>query len=69
MSGQSASVRLSTEHKGRRRRDPVWIARYRVVGKDSAKVLGKASVERSRAPQGYITRGQAEKALRSLLVS
>ena len=47
-------MRLSTEHKGRRSREPVWIARYRVVGKDSAKVLGKGWVKRSRAPQGYM---------------
>ncbi len=50
MSDQSASIRLSTEHTGRRRREPVWIGRYRVVCKDSANVLAKASVKRSRAP-------------------
>jgi hypothetical protein len=42
MAEQSASIRLSAEHKGRKRREPVWIGRYRIVGKDSAKVLGKA---------------------------
>src|SRR5665213_1671707 len=36
----SYSVRLSTMHKGRKRREPVWIGRYRVGGHDSAKVLG-----------------------------
>lgn len=69
MSEQSASIRLSKEHKGRPRRTPVWIGRYRVVGKDSARVLGKAWIKRSRAPQGYLTRPQAEDALRELLVS
>ena len=69
MSEQSASIRLSKEHKGRPRRTPVWIGRYRVVGKDSARVLGKAWTKRSRAPHGYLTRAQAEDALRELLIS
>ncbi len=69
MSDQSASIRLSREHKGRLRRAPVWIGRYRLVGKDSARVLGKAWTKRSRAPQGYLTRAQAEDALRELLIS
>ncbi len=34
---ESASVRLSTEHKGRKRREPVWVGRYRLAGKDSAR--------------------------------
>jgi hypothetical protein len=29
MTEQSASIRLSTEHKGRARREAVWIGRYR----------------------------------------
>jgi hypothetical protein len=66
---QSGSVRLSKEHKGRARRAPVWIGRYRIVGKDSARVLGKARTKRSRAPEGYLTRAEAEEALRALLVS
>jgi integrase len=66
---QSASIRLSSEHKGRKRREPVWIGRYRIVGKDSAKVLGKAWTKPSRPPAGYLTRGQAEEALRQLLVA
>jgi hypothetical protein len=45
----------------------VWIGRYRVAGKDSARVLGKAWTKRSRAPDGYLTRSQAEGALRRLL--
>jgi integrase len=65
---QSGSVRLSKEHKGRARRAPVWIGRYRIVGKDSARVLGKAWTKRSRAPEGYLTRAEAEEALRALLV-
>ncbi|MGI8863237.1 MAG: tyrosine-type recombinase/integrase [Solirubrobacteraceae bacterium] len=67
MAEQSASIRLSAEHKGRKRREPVWIGRYRIVGKDSARVLGKAWTKRSRAPDGYLTRSQAEEALRRLL--
>ncbi len=65
----SASIRLSTEHKGRRRREPVWIGRYRIVGKDSARVLGRAWTKRSRAPEGYLTRAQAEEALRRVLAA
>src|ERR1035441_10990809 len=42
MGDLSAPIRLSKEHKGRPRREPVWIGRYRIVGKDSARVLGKA---------------------------
>lgn len=64
---ESASVRLSTEHKGRERREPVWIGRYRIAGKDSAKVLGKAWIKRSRPPAGYLTRAAAEDALRRFL--
>jgi integrase len=64
---ESASIRLSTEHKGRRRQEPVWIGRYRVAGKDSAKVLGKAWTKRSRPPAGYLTRACAEDALRLFL--
>jgi hypothetical protein len=60
MQSESASVRLSTEHKGRKRREPVWIGRYRIAGKDSAKVLGRAWTKRSRAPAGYLTRRTAE---------
>ncbi len=67
MSYQSTSIRLSNEHKGRKRREPVWVARYRIVGKDSAKVLGKAWTKRSRSPEGYLTRSQAEEALRDLI--
>jgi integrase len=69
VSDQSASIRLSTEHKGRRRREPVWIGRYRIVGKDSAKVLGKAWTKRSHPPEGFLTRSQAEAALRQLLAA
>ncbi len=69
MAEQSASIRLSGEHKSRKRREPVWIGRYRIVGKDLARVLGKAWTKRSRAPDGYLTRSQAEEALRRLLAS
>ena len=64
---ESASIRLSTEHKGRKRREPVWIGRYRLAGKDSAKVLGKAWTKRSRPAAGYLTRAAAEDALRRFL--
>src|ERR1035437_6346618 len=64
---ESASARISTEHKGRNRREPVWIGRYRIAGKDSAKVLGKAWTKRSRPAAGYLTRAAAEAALRRFL--
>jgi integrase len=67
LESDSASIRLSTEHKGRKRREPVWIGRYRVAGKDSAKVLGKAWTKRSRPPAGYLTRSAAEDALKHFL--
>jgi integrase len=67
LQSDSASIRLSTEHKGRKRRDPVWIGRYRVAGKDSAKVIGKAWTKRSRPPGGYLTRSAAEDALKRFL--
>src|SRR4051794_31240166 len=64
---ESASVRLSTERKGRKRRTPVWVGRYRLAGKDSAKVIGKAWTRRSRPPAGYMTRADAELELRRFL--
>jgi integrase len=67
LQSDSASIRLSTEHKGRKRREPVWIGRYRVAGKDSAKVLGKAWTKRSRPPAGYLTRSAAEDAFKRFL--
>lgn len=67
MMAASYNVRLSTEHKGRRRREPVWIGRFRVGDRDSAKVLGKAWQRRSRPPEGYLTKGMAEEALRTFL--
>ena len=37
------SVALSTTYKGKPRRTPVWVMRYRLPsGKDSSKVLGRA---------------------------
>jgi integrase len=67
VSSESAAVRLSIEHKGRKRREPVWIGRYRIAGKDSAKVLGKAWTKRSRPPAGYLTRDAAHEALNRFL--
>jgi integrase len=64
LQSDSASIRLSTEHKGRKRREPVWIGRYRVAGKDSAKVIGKAWTKRSRPPAGYLTRSAADDILK-----
>lgn len=64
---ESASVRLSTERKGRERRTLVWVGRYRLAGKDSAKVIGKAWTKRSRPPAGYLTRTDAELELRRFL--
>jgi integrase len=64
---ESASVRLSTEHKGRKRREPVWIGRYRLAGMDSSKVIGKAWTKRSRPPAGYLTQVGAEEALQKFL--
>ena len=64
---ESASVRLSSEHKGRKRHTPVWIGRFRLAGKDSAKVLGKAWTRRSRPPAGFLTRADAEAKLRRFL--
>jgi integrase len=69
VSYQSASIRLSAEREGRKRRQPIWVARYRVADRDSAKVLGRAWTKRSRAPEGYLTRSQAEDALRHVLAA
>jgi integrase len=52
VSYKRAPIRLSTERKGRERREPVWFARYRIANEDSTKVLGKAWTKRSRAPAG-----------------
>ncbi len=60
-------MRLSTEHKGRKRRVPVWVGRYRLAGKDSAKVIGKAWTKRSRPPRGYLSRTDAAEELRRFL--
>jgi hypothetical protein len=56
-------------HNGRERREPVWIGRYRIVSKDSARVLGKAWTERNRAPEGCLTGSEPEGARRRLLAS
>lgn len=55
------SVTLSTKHKGKPRRQPVWVLRYRLPnGKDSRKTLGKAWLKSSRPPAGFITEAQAQ---------
>ena len=60
---ESASVRISRDYKGHRRREAVWIGRYRIAGRDSSKVLGKAWTKRSRPTHGYLTRAEAHAAL------
>jgi hypothetical protein len=60
---ESASIRISRDYKGRRRREAVWIGRYRIAGRDSSKVLGKAWTKRSRPAHGYLTRAEAHAAL------
>ncbi len=69
MSEQAASIRLSRTHKGRRRNDAVWIARFRITGRDTSRVLGKAWTKRSQPPAGFLTRSHAEEALRQLLLA
>jgi integrase len=54
------NVELSTICKGRPRRRPVWVMRYRLLsGKDSRKVLGAAWTKKGRPPGGYLTEGEA----------
>jgi integrase len=54
------SVQLSTEHKGRPRKHPAWVLRYRLPsGKDSRKTLGKAWLKTSRPAAGFMTEAQA----------
>jgi len=55
------SVTLSTEYKGKPRKHPVWVLRYRLPsGKDSHKTLGKAWLKASRPQTGFMTKAQAE---------
>ncbi len=64
------SVSLSTEHKGKPRRHPVWILRYRLPsGKDSRMTIGKAWTKSSRPSVGFLTRTQAESAAQTFLDS
>ncbi len=54
------SVALSRTRKGRPRKEPVWLMRYRLPsGKDSSKVLGKAWLKKGRPPRGYLTEREA----------
>ncbi len=54
------SVALSATCKGKPRREPVWVMRYRLPsGKDSRMVLGPAWKQRGRPPRGYLTEGEA----------
>jgi integrase len=62
------SVSLSTEHKGKPRRHPVWILRYRLPsGKDSRMTLGQAWLKTSRPPTGFMTKTQADAAAQAFL--
>ncbi len=55
-----ASIALSTTYKGRPRRKPVWVMRYRLPsGKDSRMVLGPAWTKKGRPAAGYWTEGDA----------
>lgn len=61
-------VRLSKERQGKPRRHPVWILRYRLpTGKDSCMTLGRAWLKASRAPDGFMTRAQADAAAQAFL--
>jgi integrase len=54
------SVVLSRMCKGKPRKTPVWLMRYRLPsGKDSTKVLGPAWTKKGRPPTGYLTEGEA----------
>jgi hypothetical protein len=54
------SVALSATCKGKPRREPVWVMRYRLPsGKDSRMVLGRAWKRRGRPRRGYLTEGEA----------
>jgi integrase len=54
------SVELSKTVRGRPRRKPVWVMRYRLPsGKDSRKVLGVAWTGRGRPPAGWLTESDA----------
>ena len=64
------SVSLSTEHKGKPRKHPVWVLRYRLPsGKDSRKTLGNAWLKASRPPAGFLTEAQAQAVGQRLLDS
>jgi integrase len=54
------SVTLSRTRKGKPRKEPVWLMRYRLPsGKDSSKVLGKAWLKKGRPPRGCLTEREA----------
>lgn len=62
------SVQLSTESKGKPRKHPVWVLRYRLPsGKDSRKLLGGAWLKASRPPAGFMTETQARAAAQRFL--
>jgi integrase len=54
------SVELSKYVRGKPRKKPVWIMRFRLPsGKDSRKVLGPAWTKKGRPPAGYLTEREA----------
>jgi integrase len=55
------SVQLVTETRGKPRKHPVWVLRYRLPsGKDSRQTLGRAWTKTSRPPGGFLTETQAQ---------
>jgi integrase len=54
------SVELSKTLRGKPRKTPVWVLRYRLPsGKDSRKVLGPAWIKRGRPPAGWLSESEA----------
>jgi integrase len=60
MTSARVDIELSTMCKGKPRKRPAWVIRYRLPsGKDSRKVLAPAWTKRGRPPRGYLTEGEA----------
>jgi integrase len=56
----TVSVAVSRTCKGKPRKTPVWVMRYRLPsGKDSSKVLAPAWTRKGRPPHGYLTEAEA----------
>lgn len=66
----TGKVDLSTDVKGKKRKDPVWELRYRLPnGKQSDKILGKAWTKQSRPAAGFLTRREAEALAQTFLAN